>query len=281
MRIKIILLYIIGSFILICAVSGQQITSISYNIKNDYQKEGENNWTSRKEKMIELLNHYQPEVIGVQEALLNQVEYIDNNLSKFNYIGVGRDDGKQAGEYCAIYYNTKSLKLIEEATFWLSETPDEISTGWDAALPRICTYGLFEHIESKTKVWIINSHFDHIGVLARENSAKLILKRLEKLNSENYPVILMGDFNALAMDKPIQVFKSGLTDAMQVSEEPPYGPSGTFNGFTDETIDKRIDYFFVKNLKVISYVHIDDRLDSNKHISDHLPVLISTSFLKE
>ena len=123
-------------------------------------------------------------------------------------------------------------------------------------------------------MWILNTHFDHRGRIARENSARLILKRIQQLNKENLPLVLMGDLNLTPAEEPIQILKTELTDALEISEKPLYGPAGTFNGFRDGIILRRIDYFFTQNLNVLSYTHIDDRLDDNKHISDHLPVMI-------
>lgn len=267
--IFLLILFISNSFF------SQTTNIISYNIKYDTKKEGDNNWNSRKVKMINLFNYYEPAILGVQEALLNQIEYIDSSLITFKYIGVGRDDGKKAGEYSAIFYDTTIYDVLKKSTFWLSDTPKEVSVGWDAALQRICTYGLFENLTTKNKLWVFNTHFDHIGKIARENSAKLILTKIQKLNTENLPVILMGDFNAMPDERPIQIIKTQLTDGLEISYKKLYGPPGTFNGFVDKAIVKRIDYFFIHNLHVFSYTHIDDRLDNNKFISDHLPIMIT------
>lgn len=270
-----ILFLVVLSYLIAFSIANGQTKLMCYNIKNDYQKTGDNNWNSRKEKMIQLFEYYEPSVIGVQEALLNQVEYINSSLPDFDYIGVGRDDGKVKGEYCAIFFDSTKFKVIEHSTFWLSDTPGKISVGWDAALERICTYGLFEDKKTKKRIWIFNTHFDHIGKLAREKSAELIVKKMFELNENNFPMLLMGDLNVVPEDQPINVFKSKLKDAKEISEKPFYGPVGTFNGFEDIVMDRRIDYFFTNNLKVLSYIHIDDRLNDNKFISDHLPVLIS------
>jgi len=120
----------------------------------------------------------------------------------------------------------------------------------------------------------MNTHFDHRGKMARENSASLISKRVVQLNIDNLPLVLMGDFNATVEQKPIQILKTKLSDAMEISEKPFYGPPGTSNGFRQDEIVRRIDYLFTRNVKVLSYSHIDDRRDNNLHISDHLPVLM-------
>lgn len=256
---------------------GQQIKALSYNIKYDNQQPGENSWDSRKEKLIALLNHYKPAVIGTQEGLFHQLAEIDKGLPNFTFFGVGRDDGKQKGEYCAIFYDSTRLTLTKHSTFWLSDYPEKVSVGWDAALPRVCTYGLLVDKKTGHKFWVFNTHFDHMGEKAREESAKLIVKKTGEINTQELPIMLMGDFNANPEENPIHVLKSLYKDGKEISQRSFYGPNGTFNGFIDDVFDVRIDYIFVKNMNVISYMHIDDRLNNNKHISDHYPVMITAS----
>jgi len=248
---------------------------ISYNIRYDNNWDIENSWSLRKNRICQLLNDYNPSIFGIQEGLLNQVGFIDSVLIKYDYVGVGRDDGKMKGEFCAIYFDTTRYKIRNNSTFWLSETPDAVSVGWDAALERICTYGLFEDKNSGEKFWVFNTHFDHLGVIARKKSSALILKKIKEINTQSLPVILMGDFNSISDSEPIKILKKDLIDALQISLDNLKGPQGTFNDFDEMLpIDNRIDYIFTKNVKVLSYRHIDDRLNNNRHISDHLPVMI-------
>ncbi len=165
--------------------------------------------------------------------------------------------------------------MIESSTFWLSDTPDKVSVGWDADTQRICTYGLFEHLVTKNIIWVFNTHFDHIGKIAQENSAKLLSDTIQKINKEKWPVVLMGDFNVTPEQKPIGILKSNLSYALEISEKPLYGPNGTYNDFKNKAVEERLDYIFVKGLKVKSYVHINERLNNNRQISDHFPVLIN------
>lgn len=253
---------------------GQSTKLMSFNIRYDNNWDIENNWMLRRDKITKLINRYQPDIIATQEALNNQINYLDSTLNHYNYIGIGREDGKQKGEFCAIFYNPAKYKVIKQSTFWLSETPDTVSVGWDAALERICTYALFKNIETKKQIYIFNAHFDHQGKVAQENSARLILKKIEAINKENLPVVLMGDLNVSPEEKTITILKEELTDAITLSSTPFYDPQGTFNAFKNEPVTERIDYCFVKNIKILSYSHIDDRLDNNKHISDHYPVLV-------
>lgn len=252
----------------------QEIKVMTYNIKCDYNPNVDNNWNSRKDGMLKLINHYSPEIMGVQEAVPSQMEFLDSALTEYDFIGVGRDDGKKKGEFSAIFYNKTRYKVIKENTFWLSETPNKVSVGWDAALERICTYGLFENLETNSKFWVFNTHFDHIGDEARKNAAALIIQKARELNSDLFPIFIMGDFNLTPETEPIQLLMQTYNDSKLHSLEPPYGPEGTFNNFSDSNISTRIDYIFVEKVKVFSHTHIDDRLQSGKWISDHLPVLI-------
>ena len=271
---KYLFLLLIFSWISGIAIC-QETNFITFNIRYDNPGDKENNWHLRKQNVVELILHYEASFIGTQEGLNHQVEYIDSCLNDFTYIGVGRDDGKAEGEYCAVFFDSTMFRVIREGTFWLSETTETVSVGWDASMERICTFGLFEHRDNKQRLLIFNTHFDHIGPLARANSASLILQKIDEINEYNLPVVLMGDFNATPDDKPIQILKNGMTDAMEISEKPFYGPAGTFNGFTDDIMTRRIDYIFTDHLDVLSYTHIDDRRDNNLHVSDHLPVMIS------
>ncbi len=257
----------------------QDISVMTYNIKWDNTNDTVNNWNDRKDAMVGLLKHYQPSIIGMQEVVKGQLNYLVANLPNFASVGVGREDGKEKGEYSPILYDTELFKVLRSSTFWLSDTPDKISVGWDAALERICTYALFEDLKTNKQFWVFNTHFDHIGILAREKSAVLIVSKIKEYNTENLPVVLMGDLNLIPEETPIQFLKQELNDGQLITRKPFYGPTGTFNGFDqDRILTNRIDYIFVENFKVLEYIHIDDKMENNKHISDHLPVLATISF---
>lgn len=252
---------------------------MTYNIKYDNVNDTVNNWNDRKESLVKLIQHYEASFIGMQEVLHNQLMYVDSSLTDFSYIGVGRDDGKEKGEYSPILYDNKKYKLLRGETFWLSETPDKISVGWDAALERVCTYGLFEDLTTGKRFWVFNTHFDHIGELARAKSAELIISKIKELNTTNLPFLLMGDLNLQPEETPIQFLKNALTDGQIASKHAFYGPTGTFNGFDQSMVlDRRIDYIFTEGFKVESYIHIDDRMENNNYISDHLPVFSVLQF---
>ena len=248
---------------------------MSYNIRYDNKLDLNNNWISRKQSIIDIFVKYQPSVIGIQEGLINQVHFIDSSLSNYDYVGVGRDDGKNKGEFCAIYYNRNQLVLIRNSTFWLSKTPYKVSVGWDAALERICTYALLKDIKTQNEFYVFNTHYDHVGKKARERSSRLIIDKIFEINSKELPVVLIGDFNANPDSPEIKIIKDYFSDALNISKSGLIGPTGTFNGFDLESpIDKRIDYIFTKGIDILSYMHINQKINNKRHISDHLPVII-------
>lgn len=266
---------IFSFLILVLALPAQEINVMSYNIKLDAPKEGKNSWTNRKPFFINQIQFYEPDVLGVQEAMPNQMKEMDSLLIDYSFVGVGRDDGKDKGEFSAIFYKKDKFKVIKSNTFWLSETPEEVSMGWDAVCNRVCTYALFEDIATGKKIYVFNTHFDHVGEIARVESALLINKKIEEINTENHAVILSGDFNMEATHKSIQFLSQQLKDSKDVAKLT-HGPEGTFNGFHfDKAVTRRIDYLFVsQNVEVNKYAVLSDSWDL-KYPSDHFPVMIS------
>ena len=252
---------------------------MSYNIRYNNQSDGENRWDERKTDVAELILKHSPIAFGVQEALYSQMEFLDSVLVDYEYIGGGRDDGRKKGEFSAIFYNTKELNVVDQCTIWLSLTPHNVSKGWDAALPRICTIGRFRHINSNKEFFFFNTHFDHRGNMARFQSSLLIGKKLRELNIQKLPVILAGDFNAKPKQRPILYLSEILEDAAQISESSVTGPTGTFSGFdTKAKLKDRIDYIFSSGFKISSYMHLDDKRPNGLWPSDHLPVVIKANF---
>lgn len=267
--------------LIFCAVFsyGQDYKVMTYNIRYDNPNDGENQWKLRKDFLANQIRFFAPDVFGIQEGLHHQVTYLNQELTNYNFVGVGRDDGKQKGEYSAIFYNKAKFKLLQSNTFWLSETPNKISVGWDASMERICTYALFKDKNTHQQFWVFNTHFDHIGEKARQESAKLIYAKTEALNAKNFPVIVMGDFNLEPNSKPIQYLSSKINDTYHESVTKPFGPKGTFNNFKFyEPVTKRIDYIFTsKKIKIHKYAVLSDAKDC-KYPSDHLPVFVVFNF---
>jgi len=252
----------------------QDVKVMTYNIKLDYPKEGKNSWGNRQDFMTSQIMFYEPDVMGVQEALPNQMLDLNGMLPNYDFIGVGRDDGDNEGEYSAIFYNSSRLEVKDNGTFWLSENPDKVGMGWDAVCNRVCTYGLFRDKETQELFWVFNTHFDHVGKIARMKSVDLILNKIKEFNSQNYPVVLMGDFNLEPDTENIKKIAEVLADSRKVSKLT-FGPEGTWNGFNfEKPVTRRIDYIFVseENISVIKYAVLSDSWDA-KYPSDHLPVI--------
>lgn len=259
-----------------CKVFSQNVQVMTYNIRYDSEHDGEDIWINRKQGLVELLKAYKPDVFGIQEGLKHQIDFIDDHLGNYKKIGIGRD-GQENGEFTAIFYNDIKFKLLKTETFWLSETPDVVSMGWDAKYNRTCTVGWFEHKTTKAKWVVFNTHFDHIGKQARLKSAELIISKISK--NIKSPVVLMGDFNSEISDAPIVEIMKYFEDGKEISKTDFEGPLGTFNGFNKNAVlDKRIDYIFAKGFDVINYRHIDDRIKNQHWPSDHLPVLAYLEF---
>ena len=266
---------LIISLLLVSGMIGaQEISVMSYNIKYANENDGINSWSNRKEFITNQMKFYEPDIFGVQEAVHEQMIHFKENLSGYDFVGVGREDGKQKGEYSAIFYKTGDFKVLEADTFWLSQTPDKVSTGWDAALPRISTYALMQEQTSGRKFWFFNTHFDHVGVEARKNSVKLILQKIAKINTEGLPVFLTGDFNLEPDSEPIQLVMKKLKDSREVAEIT-FGNEGTFNGYHwDETPARRIDFIFVsEGISVKKYAVLTDSKEK-RYASDHFPVMV-------
>lgn len=231
--------------------------------------------------MTNQIKFHEPDVMGVQEALPNQMKDLDSLLPNYKFIGVGRDDGNNEGEYSAIFYNSEVVDVFENGTFWLSQTPDKVGMGWDAVCNRICTYGLFQNKESKQKFWAFNTHFDHVGQVARMESVHLILSKIKEINSQDLPVVLMGDFNLEPDTDNIKKIESELTDSKEISKLT-FGPEGTWNGFNfEEPVSRRIDYIFVseENISVEKHATLSDSWEA-RYPSDHLPVIAELKLTK-
>ncbi|REC60389.1 endonuclease/exonuclease/phosphatase [Chryseobacterium pennae] len=258
----------------------QNLMVMSFNIRLNVASDKENAWPERKQDVADLLTYYHPDYFGVQEALPEQMKDIKSGLKNYDYVGVGRDDGKEKGEFSAIFYDTQRLKVVKSGTFWLSETPEKPSKGWDAALNRICTYAVFKDKNSKKEFLAMNLHFDHIGNVARVKSSELILKKIKELNPGNLPVTVSGDFNLTDDTEPVKILSQNMKDAFYHSETKHYGPVGTFTAFNVNEIPKeRIDYIFTKDFKIQSHRHINDRRENLLYPSDHFPVIVKLSFL--
>lgn len=259
-------------------IQAQSYKVMTYNIRYDNPADGVNSWGNRKENVYALLKKYDPDIIGVQEALNHQLKDIESNLSGYAWVGVGRDDGKEKGEYSAVLYRKSKFDIIEQKTFWLSETPDVPgSKSWDAAITRVVTWIRFKDKKSGKTFQLFNTHFDHIGKEARKNSALLIQKWIgEALKKHNDEAIVTGDFNIERSEEPYTVMmrpENALIDTRPASET-----SGTFCTFdVNGPPCKGIDYIFTTSKWASSqYAVIKDNNGTN-YPSDHLPVMVTVA----
>lgn len=259
------------------AQKGKPLNVMSYNIRLNVASDGVNAWPNRKDEVKALVRFHDADILCVQEALPLQVDQL---LENTNYAmeGVGREDGKRAGEFSAIYYDKSRFTRKDGGTFWLSETPNQPSKGWDAALNRVCSWVRLYDRLNKKEFLVFNTHYDHIGVQARIESAKLIKKKIQEI-APTLPVVLTGDLNVTPETEAIATIKSFLTDTKTASVEPAYGPEGTFNNFKfDSPLKDRIDYIFVnKGFKVQKFGVLSDSKNL-RYPSDHLPIIARLSF---
>ena len=277
---KNIFLFILTFISFSYLTEGQTYKLMTYNIRYDNPNDGDNQWSKRKEFLCDQIGFFDPDIFGIQEGLHHQVNYIDSTFSNYKFVGIGRDDGKKKGEYCAIFFNNEKFKVIKKSTFWLSQTPAKISVGWDASMERICTYVLLKNKITKQRFWVFNTHFDHIGEKARTESSKLILNKIKQLNQNDLPLLLMGDFNLKETSDPIRFLSKELYDSKTNCLLKPFGPVGTYNGFRfDQPVINRIDYIFTSksNIQINKYAVLSDSKDL-RYPSDHLPVYVEIEF---
>jgi endonuclease/exonuclease/phosphatase family metal-dependent hydrolase len=256
----------------------ESINLLSYNIRFDNPDDGLNSWSNRKEKVAALIRFHDVGIACLQEVLHHQLIDLDKRLPNLSWVGVGRDDGKQQGEYSPILYDNQKFKLLDSGWFWLSDTPDVPSIDWDAACVRICTWVKLKHLANSIELFVFNTHFDHVGEIARQNSAQLIIHKINEI-AQGYPLVLAGDFNVSPNSDPIKTIAEKFFDSYLVSDEPPYGPIGTWNAFDfNSTLDQRIDFIFTnERINVIKYANLSDSEDQ-RFPSDHLPVFAKVSF---
>tara|TARA_R110002073_G_scaffold40547_5_gene114951 strand:+ start:51244 stop:52080 length:837 start_codon:yes stop_codon:yes gene_type:complete len=273
MKYSLPLLLVVTLGLLSC--KPQVIDVMTYNIRLDIASDGANAWPNRKDFLSSQIQFYAPDVFGVQEARPNQMNDLKKALKNYASIGQGRDENAD-GEHSAIFYNTKKLHVEKEDTFWLSETPNMVSKGWDAAYPRICTYGLFKLLESGKKVWVFNTHLDHIGAKAQLEGMQLIINKIAAVNTAKLPVIIMGDFNVEPTSELIHNLKQHMDDTKDLAKVT-FGSDETFNGFQfDQPATKRIDYIMISKsskIEVEKYGVLSSSINL-KYPSDHFPVLV-------
>lgn len=264
----------------------EPVNVMSFNVRYDNPDDSLDNWKYRRDRVANAIMFYEADIVGTQEVLSNQMKDLQQRLPQYASVGVGRADGKEDGEYSAIWYNKDRFSLIESGTFWLSETPEVAgSKGWDGACERIATWAKLKENASGQQYFAINTHLDHVGKEARSKGVTLLLERIGEL-SQGLPVVLTGDFNANPESDVIQHVTDKanplhLVDARQVSPLV-YGPAWTFHDFDELPYERRslIDYVFVRNgLKVLKYGVLAET-ENEAVLSDHAPVLVKVTLDK-
>lgn len=253
-----------------------EIKVISYNIRT-MARDGENNWENRRHATRNMLNRHNPDLFGLQEAMTPHLKYIDTFFPQYSRVGVGRDDGKMGGEVMAIYYNKERFELLESGTFWLSETPDKVSRGWDAACNRTVTWVKVRDKESRKRFYYFNTHLDHRGRVAQTESIKLVVEKIKEIAGERATVILGGDFNVVPEDEIFEPLGEFMLEARTTAAEADV--KGTFNMFGKLKEHSVIDHLFFRGrrAKCHEYRVLDGDYGA-PFISDHYPVEIVLTF---
>jgi endonuclease/exonuclease/phosphatase family metal-dependent hydrolase len=285
------LIAFVALILLNCSSDVNSLNSIkvmSFNIRLNVESDSMNAWSYRKEKAASMIRFHDADIAGLQEALHDQVKDLEEYLPEYNWIGIGRDDGKVEGEFMAVFFLRERFLLIEDSTFWLSENPEMPGIGWDAACNRVVTWGRFLDKSSQKEFYFFNTHFDHMGETARIESAKLLISSIAEI-AKNNNIIVTGDFNSTPSSEVYSILTKrysdesliDLYDAKDVSMSSHHGPSFTFTGFDLSKLsnnDKLIDYIFVsKSVNVLKHGFLSDTFDG-RFPSDHLPVIAETVF---
>ena len=267
----------VGASALACGFAHAQGTApfnaATYNLRLNTEADGPDRWALRKDAVRALIRYHEFDLFGTQEGLADQIDDLAE-MQEFDHAGVGRDDGRHAGEHSAIFFRRARFELLGHGDFWLSQTPDRPSIGWDGrCCRRLASWVRLRERESGREFVVFSAHFDHEGVVARRESARLILRQAEAIAGP-LPVICLGDLNSTPESDAARTLAARLRDARESSLAPPYGPVGTFNGFRlDAPLADRIDYIFVReHFEVLKYAALTDSLGA-RFPSDHLPVV--------
>jgi endonuclease/exonuclease/phosphatase family metal-dependent hydrolase len=257
-----------------------KLNVMTFNIRMDTPVDSFNAWNNRKEFAASCIDFHEADIVGLQEVLHHQLNDLKHYLPEYESLGAGRYDGKTKGEYSAILYKKDRFDALESETFWLSENPEAVGVkGWDAACERIVTWGRFKDKRTGKDFYFVNTHFDHVGKVARRESSKLLLSKLQKMVKDK-PVILTGDFNAASTNEAIKILTDEsapyhLSDTYNLSPLK-YGPDWSFHDFGRTPVNKRviIDYIFIGGkIKTNRHGIIYDTKDNGLYLSDHNPVL--------
>lgn len=275
---KYLLLFIVIILAQIAFAQTENITVMTYNIRCGFCEDSSNvnNWSNRKYLVAYLIKSHNPDLIGLQEAEMFQVNELIEMLDEYNWYGVSREDGKEKGESTAILYKKKRFEPLSKQTYWLSETPQLVSKGWDAALNRTVTLLKFNDRYFNKEFYYANTHFDHIGEKARTESSRLVVNILANY-CKDYPVVFSGDLNYTSASDGYKILSEKLFDSKIIAEKE-VGGNITYTGFgNDIQPDNKIDFIFVNDkVKVLNHI-VDTTLFNGLYPSDHYPVIVETT----
>ena len=276
------LIYLLAAVAFTACGSATSLSVMTFNMRYDNPEDGQNNWRFRRERIAGVIKAQEVDVLGTQELLSNQFNDLSGLLTGYQGVGVGRLDGAESGEYCAVFFRTDRFTLLDSGTFWLSETPEVVgSLGWDGACERIATWVVLRDRDGR-ELFFIDTHLDHVGQVARDEGVSLLMKRIETL-SGGRPVILTGDFNSEPGSSVVaHVQKDGvLHDAKAIAAQ----RSGTDWSFSDfgqipEAERPLLDYIFVSgDIEAVRYEVLPDTFDGG-YVSDHAPVMAVVKIAK-
>lgn len=271
-----LLLPVLSGLVFSCNHKQEEIRVMTFNIRLDTPADSMNNWKYRRENAARMIRFYDVDLLGTQEVLHNQLQDLLNLLPEYGYLGAGRKDGKTEGEYSAFFFRKSRFDLLKTGNFWLSQTPEVPgSMGWDAACERMVTWGIFKDRANGKKFAAFNTHFDHMGKVARLNSALLLKDRISQI-AGNMPVILTGDFNDTEGSEPIQkLLEGGKLKDTRRSAALVYGPEWTFHGFGRVPLPERerIDFIFISPSAEVNACASLAEVCDTLYLSDHNPVL--------
>lgn len=255
----------------------KELKVMSYNIRLGVANDGTNSWQFRAPATPAMLEAQKPDVFGVQEAHDFQIAFMEEFCRNYKSVGVGRENGKKEGEHMSIFWNKKTVSLLKWGTFWLSETPEEPSMGWDAACKRTATWALMKDKKTGRKFYFVNTHLDHVGKQAQKNGLKLIVDRIATINPQGYPMVLTGDFNI----RPDNPALADLDKIMQSARKiaPKTDNRNTFNGWSVKKTAEVIDYIYVSGFSACKeYRTVTDKYLERPFVSDHYPIFARLVF---
>ncbi len=261
--------YISASSCYAKAPANEEIKVISYNVRLISPKDGPNEWKYRAKASPAMIKDHAPDIFGVQEAMSEQLKYLDKSLKQYSYVGVGRDDGISMGEHMAIFYNKRTVKILDWGTFWLSQTPEIPSKGWDAHCKRTATWALMEMKGSGKKFYYVNTHLDHRGKTAQKKGLELIVSKIAEINPGNLPMILTGDFNVTPDNPALEELNTKMLNTRTAAKKT--DSRATFNGWGSRALE--IDYIYYSGFSdCIEYETIVTQYKEIPYISDHYPI---------